>query len=228
MYLSRLMLNKQASTRSLANLLDPKDQNQRADVNHRLIWTLFGDHANRDRDFLWRAHDRGQFLVLSERSPVGNDLFLTPEVKKFEPQLAVGDRLQFVLRVNATKDRAAIGRLSKGEQGRQHRRVDVVMDSLHALPPEARPAQREELTMQAAKSWMANQAKLRGFAIDELVVDAYQTIKISRGKTRATLGVLDLSGRIRVETPHDLLAALARGFGRGKAWGCGLMLIRRA
>ncbi|WP_243641924.1 type I-E CRISPR-associated protein Cas6/Cse3/CasE [Rhodovulum steppense] len=41
-------------------------------------------------------------------------------------------------------------------------------------------------------------------------------------------GILDLEGRIEVTDPEALLARLARGFGRAKAFGCGLMLIRRA
>lgn len=41
-------------------------------------------------------------------------------------------------------------------------------------------------------------------------------------------GILDLRGSLTVTEPATFLAALARGFGRAKAFGCGLMLIRRA
>jgi CRISPR system Cascade subunit CasE len=39
---------------------------------------------------------------------------------------------------------------------------------------------------------------------------------------------VDISGVIEVREPDRFLSALARGFGRARAHGCGLMLIRRA
>ena len=43
----------------------------------------------------------------------------------------------------------------------------------------------------------------------------------------AIFGVLDISGVLIVEDPVRFLAAQAAGFGRARAFGCGLMLIRR-
>ena len=39
---------------------------------------------------------------------------------------------------------------------------------------------------------------------------------------------LDFQGVLTVGDPDSLLPAIARGFGAAKAYGCGLMLIRRA
>ena len=39
---------------------------------------------------------------------------------------------------------------------------------------------------------------------------------------------LDFEGVLTVSDPDTLLPAIARGFGAAKAYGCGLMLIRRA
>ena len=39
---------------------------------------------------------------------------------------------------------------------------------------------------------------------------------------------LDFEGVLTVSDPDPLLPAIARGFGAAKAYGCGLMLIRRA
>jgi CRISPR system Cascade subunit CasE len=40
-------------------------------------------------------------------------------------------------------------------------------------------------------------------------------------------GVLDISGVLEVRDPARFLARLIQGFGRARAFGCGLMLIRR-
>lgn len=221
MYLSRLTLNRYAPTRALSGLLDPDDANARTDANHRLIWTLFGDGRDRPRDFLWRADGRGRFFTLSKRPPIPNDLFCPPETKEFAPSLRSGDRLTFALHANATRDQR-VG------QGARSRRVDVVMELLHDIAPDARAAHRLKLADAAATTWMTRQGASRGFALRELTVEDYSVTRIGRGRGQATHGILDLTGAIEVTDPAAFLPALATGFGRAKAWGCGLMLIRRA
>lgn len=221
LYLSRLTLNSHASMRALSGLLDPKDENDRMDANHRLIWTLFSDGPSRERDFLWRADLRGQFYTLSARPPQGNDLFRPPEIKEFNPNLRSGDRLGFVLRANATRDK----QITQGK----FRRIDVVMELLYGIKPEHRAEKRLQLADSAANDWMNRQACKRGFNLGELIVEDYHTISIKRrrNKNQVVHGILDLKGTLEIADPATFISALAIGFGRAKAWGCGLMLIRR-
>ncbi len=229
LYFSRLTLNRYAPTRALSGLLDPAEDNARADAHHRLIWTLFGDARDRPRDFLWRADGRGRFFTLSARPPLANDLFCPPETKEFAPQLAPGDRLLFSLRANATRDRAAVSRMEKSARRGKSRRVDVVMDLLRDVPGPDRAGERMRLAQQAAEGWMARQGAAKGFTPRSVAVQDYRVLNLSRGARRGlTHGVLDLTGEIEVTDPTAFLPALASGFGRAKAWGCGLMLIRRA
>jgi CRISPR system Cascade subunit CasE len=50
----------------------------------------------------------------------------------------------------------------------------------------------------------------------------------SRFAPSASFGVLDFAGLIEVADPSVFVARLGQGFGKAKAFGCGLMLIRRA
>ena len=235
LYFSRLTLNRYAPTRALSALLDPQDEDARVDAHHRLIWTLFGDAADRPRDFLWRADGRGQFFTLSARPPLANDLFTPPEVKAFAPDLRTGDRLVFALRANATKDQAALSRLPREERRGKSRRVDLVMDLLKDTPKQDRAALRMEKAQQAGEAWLARQGAMKGFSPLNVVVEDYRVLRVARGQSangkrsrEMTHGVLDLAGEIELTDPAAFLPALAGGFGRAKAWGCGLMLIRRA
>lgn len=224
LYLSRLTLDRRAPSRALGPLLDPEDRHRAADAHHRLIWTAFGDSEDRKRDFLWRAEGQGRFYTLSSRPPRTDGLFEPPEIKPFEPDLRTGDRLAFALRANATKDRA------RGQLGpeKRDRRVDVVMDLLREVPSGQRAERRDGAAQEAASAWMTRQGEARGFRPLEVAVETYATLSLARRRGSATLGVLDLSGRIEVTEPEAFLSALAVGFGRAKAWGCGLMMIRRA
>ena len=233
LYLSRLTLSRTASNAALSALLDPAESSAAANAHHRLLWTLFADGPDRKRDFLWRADGNGRFFVLSARPPQQHDLFAAPEVKDFAPSLAVGDRLSFVLRANATKDRAAIGRLPAGQRAGKSRRVDLVMELLHAVPKGQRAEARQDLAKQAATEWFNRQAGANGFEFspDDLILNDYSTISLPRqaGKraSHAKFGILDLAGTIRITDPVAFVTRLSQGFGRARAFGCGLMLIRR-
>ena len=233
LYLTRAVLDREARAAALAPLLDPPDPNRALDAHHRLIWTLFPGRSA-VRDFLWRADGRGRFFILSRREPVQSELFRPLETTDFSPRLASGDRLGFVLRANATKDR----RVPKTECGRRpDRRVDLVMDALHKTPGQSvlgpermsrRPSLRMKLADQVATDWLAVQGARGGFVLEQIRVEDYSVRQLSRpGKGHVTFGLLDVSGILSVEEPDTFLATLGAGLGRARAFGCGLMLIRR-
>lgn len=233
LWLSRVRIARGADLDALRPLLDPgalhpgaMDGIQlglRTDAHHRLIWTLFADVPDRRRDFLWRDEGQGRFTLLSQRPPSPSRVFDPPEVKPFAPALLAGDRLAFALRVNATRDRAGATR---------DRRVDVVMDALRAVPSGERAAQRMAAAQGAAADWLTAQGARSGFALQRVEAGDYSVAALPghRGprKGQPQFGILDLSGLIEVTDPAAFLARLAAGFGRAKAFGCGLMLIRRA
>lgn len=219
LYLSRLRLSRKPSARALDKLLAPPEPGARLDARHRLLWAAFADSPDRRRDFLWREDRAGEFLALSARPPAPGDLFDAPDVKPFAPQLAPGDRLAFALRANATRDRKDAGR------------VDVVMDALHALPREARGSERMALAQREGAAWLARQGEGAGFRLVGTDVGDYSVVSLPgyRGPRarQPQFGILDMTGALEITDPVAFLARLAQGFGRAKAFGCGLMLIRR-
>lgn len=225
MYLSRLRLSRDPQIQALNALLDPAPGGEREDAHHRLIWSLFAGDPTAQRDFLWRAEGEGSFLVQSQRPPTQSPFFEPPETRDLAPDLRSGDRLSFLLRANATRD------LHRGDDKKKRQRVDVVMNLLHSVPKAERNAKRLDLAGQAALEWMTAQGMRAGFTPERVEVQDYQTVTLPgyRGKRigEPRFGILDLTGTIAVTDPDAFLAKLGQGFGRAKAFGCGLMLIRR-
>jgi CRISPR system Cascade subunit CasE len=220
--LSRARLRRDAPIGALAQVLAPPGTSVRAERTHRLVWTLFADDPGRRRDFLWRESEPGCFYLLSRRPPEDrHGLFHLDPPKDFAPVLTPGDRLDFVLRANATVAKPA-GRDTRG------RRADVVMDSLRALPPGGRGPARAEAIQAAGAAWLVRQGVKAGFDVESVVVDRYEALSMERSGPPMRIGVLDLRGSLRVTDPGVFLASVADGFGRAKAFGCGLMLLRRA
>ncbi|HEY9466624.1 MAG TPA: type I-E CRISPR-associated protein Cas6/Cse3/CasE [Vicinamibacterales bacterium] len=239
MYLSRATLREDAPIAALHNVLVPKDESQRLSASHRLVWTLFGDTPDRDRDFLWREASPGTFYLLSCRTPVDQHrIFKLDEPKLFAPSFAMGDRVTFALRANATVAKKT-GGATRGAP------CDVVMNALHAIPKERRAIERARVAEEAGRAWLSRQGAGAGFRLVDVpavqggetsecapVVSAYRTLRLDRdrrgGGFDGRLGILDFEGMLEITDPSVFMPAMARGFGRAKAFGCGLMLIRPA
>jgi CRISPR system Cascade subunit CasE len=196
------------------------------------VWTLFGDGPDRERDFLWREADGGVFHILSRRLPDDrHGLFDLDEPHLFRPALSPGDRLAFMLRANATVAKAA-------ERNQRGKPSDIVMNALREVPSGERAAVRPGLLRPVARAWMERQGNRAGFVIpadrDEpsddgkLRVTAYRTLRVTHAGPVARIGVLDLEGELEIRDPSLFLNAVVQGFGRAKAFGCGLMLLRHA
>jgi CRISPR system Cascade subunit CasE len=165
----------------------------------------------------------GEFYLLSEREPVDrHELFDLLPPKRYAPELAPGEHLRFELRANATVSRS-IGPKTRGV------RSDVVMHAIHGLRGEARAEARRAAVQKVASEWLSKQGQRYGFSVAELDVCSYDVLEVARsGASPATFGILDLGGIVHVQDPTRFGEVLMRGIGRAKAFGCGLMMVRRA
>ena len=188
------------------------------------MWSLFGATPEQERDFLYRLDWRNrtpELVIVSRREPVDAHGIFELECRTYEPNLEVGDELVFSLRANATKDKIRSGKPSL--------RVDIVMDRVRELR-QANPGadvNRVEIAKEAGRIWLSEKGKRCGFVVqpDHVVVDSYRAEPIGRNKS--TLAQIDFRGRLSVTDPAAFNQALVSGIGRAKAFGCGLMLVRR-
>ena len=228
-YLSRARLRRNASVGALAPLLlgeeDRKEKTRQP--GHHLVWSLFADDGRRKRDFLWREMNQlGAFMILSARTPMDrHELFEIDEPKLFAPNLTGGDRLRFSLRANPV--------IRRRDQKRSYSvKHDVVMDALRILPTGQRAEKRLDIVRERGMAWLEAQATKGGFLVDshDVAIDSYRQHRIRRngGASALTFSTLDFDGVLEVTDPSAFQAGLVHGFGASKAYGCGLMLIRRA
>jgi CRISPR system Cascade subunit CasE len=221
--LTRATLRRDVPAAALRAVLLPAGDGDRSAAGHHLMWTLFGDSPDRSRDFLWREGEAGSFYLLSVRPPEDrHGMFELEPARPYLPGLESGQRLRFLLRANATVARG-------GGPGKRGKPCDIVMDALYALPTEARAVERQAVIARVTREWLSRRGETAGFA---LVVDGvralgYRTLRFRRqGAEPMRIGVLDVEGTLEVRDAAAFRAAVSCGFGRGKAFGCGLMLAR--
>lgn len=228
-FLSRARLRRDAPVAALAPLLLPDEDGPRVAAGHRLVWSLFAGDADASRDFLYREEGlarAGRFTILSRRPPVDTIGLFELDTKNFAPVLKAGDRLGFALRVNPVVQRKTPGKP-------RSRRSDVVMDRLKPIPKGERAPVRDAMAREATLAWLERQGERSGFALSPgengFRVDGYDQVKLPRrGKEPVEFSRLDIEGVLSVVDPTAFMTALTTGFGKAKAFGCGLMLIRRA
>jgi len=204
--------------------------------NHQLLWRLFPDHD--ERPFLFRqeleqeapggGRPRGLplFYVLSGDEPSPVPGLLACEVKPFTPRLHTGMHLAFRLRANPV-----VARKSAGQQRSRHH--DVLMDAKRAARAEGvtAPAEVQVRMDDAARRWLADQERSDRWGYRLLAdpeVSGYRRHAYRRrGGREIRFSSVDYQGALEVTDPDRFRDALARGIGRSRAFGCGLVLVRR-
>ena len=203
-------------------------------AEHQWLWRFLPAPAGTPRSFLFRRRDVDglpRLYVVSDREPVTPSPHWTVQTKPYSPELRSGQWLAFELRANpvvAVRDAA----------GRQARH-DVVMQEKKRLlqarglarwadwtTPD-RPA-LADLVQACGAAWLQARCARLGVRLDAetLRAEGYEQHRGKRGELR--ISTIDFSGRLCVQEPAALRAALFDGVGHAKAFGCGLLLVRPA
>ncbi|MEE4378377.1 MAG: type I-E CRISPR-associated protein Cas6/Cse3/CasE [Candidatus Competibacteraceae bacterium] len=179
---------------------------------HQILWHLFpGEHLD-NRTFLFRIEHyrpgvplRG--LLQSHQPPAQAERVTVLGCREFHPQPQPGQRLGFVLTANPVKTIVDTEKATKPDKRSGKCRVPLIKEE----------QQRE---------WLAR--KLEGVAeVEAATVLPNQPLYFRKVNRSGKLVTVTYEGVLRVTNPESLVNLLERGIGPAKAFGCGLMLVRR-
>ncbi len=170
---------------------------------HKLLWNCFPGRPEAKRDFLFRCDEEEavlKILMLSETKPEVCDWAEWDGIKEFDPVFPIGSLYCFRLRANPT--------IRAKEDGK-----------LRAVTRE------EEL-----HSWLVRKAEKNGFALRS--EPEYSGCRLERfsktpGGPGISLNVVEIGGALAVTDSAAFGEAFRRGIGRGRAFGCGMLLLKR-
>ena len=213
-------------------------------AEHQWLWKFFPSSEDQTRDFIFRRHELEQmprFYVVSHRPPIAFSEAWQVQSRIYDPQLQEGQRLSFQLRANPV--------ITKKNEAGKSQRHDVVMQAKkqllaeHGLSKEAKWADWKdesskpllyELVQKHCAEWFDGVAKRNGFEIvrtdedePQLQVDAYEQNKAGKRDHNICFSAVDFSGELLVTNSELFQLALFNGLGHAKAFGCGLLLVRR-
>ncbi|NDI84531.1 type I-E CRISPR-associated protein Cas6/Cse3/CasE [Undibacterium crateris] len=204
-------------------------------AEHQWLWKFFPSSQDQQRDFIFRRYDQEvtpRFYIVSKRQPVAFSDIWQVQSQPYAPQLSDGLHLSFQLRANPV--------ITKTNDKGKPQRHDVVMDAKkrflleHGLTEDAtwRDLKQDEdkpllyeLTQQTCLDWLQSRSDRLGFSIVAANVDAYQQHRADKREIR--FSTVDFSGELIV-TDHELFQhTLFHGIGHAKAFGCGLLLVKK-
>jgi len=196
---------------------------------HQLVWKLAGRHDDQKRDFIYRADNDPDglpiFTIVSEQ-PLGSvDDVWNVETKRYNPGIRDGENLAFSLRCNPVK---AVYDADNIKLKRRGNRVDIMGSARRSDMANGIRRPRHVLHLEESRLWLDRRGGQNGFAIvaDSLVVDNYSVDDHPKDEKK-TLSMLDVSGVLQVRDGNAFTSMLLSGLGHARAWGCGLMLVRR-
>jgi len=198
---------------------------------HQLLWQLFPDSPEATRDFLYRLDEsrRGLSIYLvSSREPRTNGLPWRIETKQYTPKLKSGQRLRFSLRANPVVTRPS-------SDGKRRLRHDVIMDEKHRQRQSSDETQTivdQKLVAEVGFNWLVQRSEKNGFIVrpENVFVFGYRQHRLEKPGRKSSIrySSIDYHGRLTVSEPELFIRTLFKGIGRSKAFGCGLMLVKRA
>lgn len=201
---------------------------------HHLVWSLFGDH-DRNRPFVYRglgANASDGFLIYSTLPPQDRHNLWTLEQRAFRlpDALQPGDRVHWSIRVNST--------IKSG--GKRH---DIALRAWRAwcgenpsAPADERPSV-ENLAVQAVPQWLAPRLARHGLRSEPaaMAVEAHRRERFLKDpktpwdrNNDIVVWMSDVSGVGEVIDPEALREAVRAGIGSARAYGCGMLLLKRA
>ena len=213
---------------------------------HQLLWKLFHDKSDKERDFLFRQDsNKGLpvFYILSQSEPNQTISALKVEPKEFNPKLKAGDKLRFTLRANPveqiTKERTLeeqeLLQIERKKNGLRDKEIlpmkrvrhDVVMHLKNTLShAESAKYSQAELEQRAGEIWLEKKAEKNGFKLLSVTAEGYQQHHFK--KRGIKISTLDFNGVLEVTEPELFIQkALYKGIGPAKAFGCGLLSLAR-
>lgn len=205
--------------------------------DHQLMWKLFPDKENTERDFVFRAEVREQqpgtrrlvYYTVSQREPKSWHAAVSVQSKPYAPVLEEGEWIHFDLRANPT---ISIAR-QKDTRGQRH---DVLMHAKYQHK-EQTSAESAVAIEKAALEWLAKRAENWGLQIDfaSVQTDAYRQHKLRSKGRDIQFSTVDYRGQAQVSNPEKLSQILTAGarhqsnasLGHALGFGCGLLLVKR-
>ena len=196
--------------------------------DHQLLWQIFPVKSDAKRDFLFRKETKYNYTyyyVVSKRQPVNSIPMLRLQIKEYNPIIKKGQEYEFTLMANPV-----ISKKSEGKKNSSHH--DVWMNAKHEGKKSSYSLNElSDYINKKTKEWIIRRAENHGFTInpEHLNINSYLQHRFFKRKAGKPIlmSTVDYNGILKVINAGMMKKTLFEGIGKAKAFGCGLLLIKK-
>ncbi len=196
-------------------------------TTHKLLWNIFPKDSDAKRDFLFRRDTQSKiplFYIVSKRKPTNNPIF-DIVTKEYNPKLKIGQKLAFSLNANPVVVKRLNGM-------KKHSRHNVWVDAKKSCKDmKLNPQEIRKVCEKRTKEWLVSRSEKHGFSVDEqnVFVDGYTKHHLYKVNNRKNVRFSSVyfEGILIVSNVDLLCKCLFEGIGKSKAFGYGLLLVKR-
>ncbi len=226
MYFTRISLDPSVNPQHLAQVLIRDVYRE-----HQALWGLFDSDPDAKRDFLYRQvieNGHVKYYVVSQRAPIDSSgIWSMVAPKHYDPKLREGEHLSFSLRANPVVTVTS----SDGKKQRHDVVMHEKMQSDLAQKPLGGKSSEHYLIQTSCLRWLQNRQSANGFEVlpGHVSVEGYRQhlSRSKRSQQPVRFSSVDFQGILTVTDPEIFRKTLFEGIGKSKAFGCGLLLVRR-
>ena len=181
------------------------------------IWDLFPGTSK--ADFIYRVNNKSIYLVSQQQPLDVSGLWNIESTLPYNPQVYEGLSLEFIIRMNPVYDR-------NGD------RYSIIEDYIYDLKKAHMSRDKwpngDMIRHNACSKWFKIQENIRGFKVEEFMVEGHQVNEIFNDRTGSLMKfvVLDIRGVLTVTNPEDFLTTLMKGIGKGRRFGYGMFMVK--
>lgn len=200
-------------------------------AQHQALWRFFDAPEGTPQPFLfrrveWDSQLAIRFLMLSAEQPGRDADGWHIESKRYQPQLEVGQRFRFSVRLNPTRSERTEVQRGKRARGK---RQDYVMSRLQELGigRDQRALERQRIVHEELPEWLKGRSARCGFELLHCETERFEVCRMRKGDHDVTLSVADFSGVLGVRDVDAFTRVAQQGIGHGRSFGLGLLLLKR-
>lgn len=188
-------------------------------ASHQWLWKLFPNATK--RNFIHMKDIRTKtptFYIISDDKPVSGGLFDIDVVREYTPKVVKGGKYRFEMIVNPTIDRKIDGK---------SRRTSVMTEAFNDFRKSGGVLSSVKNTH--IKSWLDRRGGRNGFECvrAEVVSDSKSKFKKKPQHNKyITTSLVRVVGEFVVTDIESFGDMLANGLGKGRAFGCGMVLVK--
>lgn len=257
MYLSRIQLKESIGQNSQLGLLLKDRSYGIHRLLHDLFSDgdrfLFREEISNEQ--VSTSRSAPMYYTFSRTEPDTDSVIFDVNTKRFDPDVKAGDKLMFRLRANPTISKSVEGKRhsirhdiamntqreflisecqSRGLEFELSKRGMITALRSHQDYHGAQGYQQLQNAMEirmnnAAKDWLIKRGDKYGFTIEfnQLQATGYRWNALPEKSRNAGFSSIDYEGVLTVTNAAYFLDKLVQGIGPSKAFGCGLMMIKR-